>query len=125
MTFTLLKLLFTILYLSVFTIALPHSRNQNQSPLSSSSTTSSKIICKEDQLKCGNVCYYPTEADCDPQFLSLTRFSPQITRFKKEALEAQKKSQKTGLPRNTASNPVAKAASPTSTRSKKGSARNF
>ncbi|KAF3281237.1 hypothetical protein TWF970_002399 [Orbilia oligospora] len=75
--FSLLRLFLTILYLSVFTAALPSTR---QSPLSSPSANppTGNTICKEDNLPCGTTCYDPTEADCDPQFLTLTRFRESI-----------------------------------------------
>ncbi|KAF3198903.1 hypothetical protein TWF679_001695, partial [Orbilia oligospora] len=74
---SLLTLLLTILYLSVFTAALPSTQqHQDQSPLSSppANPSTGNTICKEDNLPCGTTCYDPTEADCDPQFLTLTRF---------------------------------------------------
>ncbi|RVD89233.1 uncharacterized protein DFL_000249 [Arthrobotrys flagrans] len=87
--FPLLKLLLTVLYLSVFTVALP---SKHQSPLSSPSTNphTGNAICKGDRILCGDVCYDPTEADCDPQFLTLTRFGDHISRLKKEALKEKK-----------------------------------
>ncbi|KAF3087502.1 hypothetical protein TWF569_002101 [Orbilia oligospora] len=87
--FSLLRLFLTILYLSVFTAALPST---HQSPLSSPSANppTGNTICKEDNLPCGTTCYDPTEADCDPQFLTLTRFGDHISHLKKEALEKNK-----------------------------------
>ncbi|KAK6499594.1 hypothetical protein TWF481_009959 [Arthrobotrys musiformis] len=94
--FPLLKLLLAVLYLSVFTVALPQNHpNQHQSSLSSSSNPRSgkSGACKEDQLLCADICYDPTEAECDPEFLTLTKINDQISSLKKE--EAEKKKEKT------------------------------
>ncbi|KAK6497977.1 hypothetical protein TWF506_004222 [Arthrobotrys conoides] len=92
--FSLLKFLLTILYFSIFTVAFPSTQqNQDQSPLSSPSANppaETTICSQEGYLACGTICYDPTEADCDPQFLTLTRFGDYISGLKKAAVEKNK-----------------------------------
>ncbi|KAF3915986.1 hypothetical protein AA313_de0208747 [Arthrobotrys entomopaga] len=84
-----LRTLFTILYLSIFVSALPRViLEKNQKPLSPkefpSGENAAGITCEEAQLICGNICYDPTEAECDPIFETLTRFGPLIANQKKQ-----------------------------------------
>ncbi|KAK6524287.1 hypothetical protein TWF694_005941 [Orbilia ellipsospora] len=99
-----LRTLFTILYLSIFVSALPRAiLERDQKPLSPKKFLSGEnpngITCQEDQLICGTICYDPTEAECDPIFETLTRFGPLIANKKKEvanklAEERQKQKEK-------------------------------
>ncbi|KAK6347671.1 hypothetical protein TWF718_005510 [Orbilia javanica] len=90
-----LTLLLTFLYLSVLTAALPTTPPTQQTEPSISpkpSTKNKNTVCGGHPLKflCGDACYDPMEADCDPEFLTLTRFGEDITRLKKEAEEKKK-----------------------------------
>ncbi|KAK6334268.1 hypothetical protein TWF730_003482 [Orbilia blumenaviensis] len=79
-----------------FASALPSNPQIKYQPPTTplSTITSSYPACVQEQRLCGNICYDPTEADCDPQFLSLTKFGEHISMLKKKALaETRKRAQ--------------------------------
>ncbi|KAJ6257173.1 hypothetical protein Dda_8059 [Drechslerella dactyloides] len=47
--------------------------------------------CGRDELRCGDICYDPTEAECDPEFDSITLFGPYLSKKKKQAREKARK----------------------------------
>ncbi|KAF3936649.1 hypothetical protein ABW19_dt0205895 [Dactylella cylindrospora] len=98
------RIIFATIYLSSLVLALPKLPSKNQAiiPLPHNAdsrkpvedyTTSRKTIrledpddeCPGDLSKCGDVCYDPMDAECDTEFISITKFGPGIAQSRRRA----------------------------------------
>ncbi|KAF3917487.1 hypothetical protein ABW21_db0202985 [Orbilia brochopaga] len=77
-----------VLYISTVTaLPWPKPEQTQQAVIAVQPMASPPAHCTSDELLCGDVCYDPTEADCDSEFNSITLFGPYISEKKKEARE--------------------------------------